>query len=394
MRKMNLFKTIAMMVVITGATMFVGCGSTNNVATNDTEVSVEVVSASDVMADEDVNETADDTGVVTDEETVEIKSETSNENKTVSSEKVGKTEDKSVSGNTNAGSAVSTPETTGATETVKPSSTESKVADSIIASGNSNGTTTSSKPSNIPSNVPSSATTPKPVEVAKNVVAGTSNSKTNLNTSGNGGVSASGESGYKGYSSKEEYDRVTNKGKGWTVDGNWYATQAEANAAVDAEVERRKNSYTTTVTVNNGVTDAMNKYREENGKAAVSSNDYLDEKAKTRAEEIAKDFTHNSASGLTGQENIQANYGGGATNEQVVKNYSESFGHNGTMLDAYQSASSATATVTDVDGNVVAQYDVTVFADFDDNSVNRLDGPPDYIPQWMLDETEAAMRGE
>lgn len=379
MIKKNLFKNLILSASIVSSVVMVGC-ATNNVATNDTEVSVEVVSASDIMADEDVNETADvvadDTGVVTDEETVETKSETSNENKTVSSEKVGKTEDKSVSGSTNAGSAVSTPKTTGATETVKPSSTESKVADSKIASGNSNGTIASSKPSSVPSNVPSSVTTPKP--------------KTSSNNK-NATVMAEGETTAKpsvipnstGSSNKKKNEVTPGYVDRYGV-RHEYDTWEEADAAAIADGENYKNSLTTTVTVNNGVTDAMNKYREENGKGAVSSNDYLDEKAKTRAEEIAKDFTHNSASGLTGQENIQANYGGGATNEQVVENYSESFGHNGTMLDDYQSASSATATVTDVDGNVVAQYDVTVFDDFNEDAVEVHEGLPEgFDPSWM-----------
>lgn len=388
MIKKNLFKNLILSASIVSSVVMVGC-ATNNVATNDTEVSVEVVSASDIMADEDVNETADvvadDTGAVTDEETVEIKSETSNENKTVSSEKVGKTEDKSVSGSTNAGSAVSTTKTTGATETVKPSSTEGKVADSKIASGNSNGTIASSKPAGIPTSVPNNGKTTKPAEVAKSEVVGTNNtqSKTTASANRTGSVNGSNKDSNGSSASNKDYGWVDSYG----VRHGGYTTQEEADAAVIAYANERKNSYTTTVTVNNGVTDAMNKYREENGKAAVSSNERLDEIAKKRAEELASDFSHNSASdSYAGNENIQANYGGGATSEQVVENYSESFGHNGTMLDAYGSASSATATVTDADGNVVAQYDVTVFDEFDDNSVERVDGPPegvDFDPSWM-----------
>ena len=382
MIKKNLFKNLILLASIISSVVMVGC-ATNNVATNDTEVGVEVVDASDVIADENEENVENTTGAVEStveaakaDETVEVSDvEKTSEGKVVASSE--EKEDSKTNASVAKDSSANKESATSNTNDVKTSA----VKETTTANNSSKaGSVVSSKPSSVPSNVPASATTPKPVVNSAGSTTSVAKESVNVKPT-ESQTTASNKGGNSTSGSNKDYGWVDSYG----VRHGGYATQEEANAAGIADTENRKKNYTTTVTVNNGVTDAMNKYREENGKAAVSSNDYLDEKAKTRAEEIAKDFTHNSASGLTGQENIQANYGGGATNEQVVENYSESYGHNGTMLDDYQSASSATATVTDADGNVVAQYDVTVFDDFNEDAVEvHEEGFPEWFdPSWM-----------
>lgn len=222
--------------------------------------------------------------------------------------------------------------------TVVDKTTNKTTADSNKTGGK---TTAVSKPSSVPTNVPASTPAPSSSSSSKNKI---------KYTDRNGNVT-------------------------------YWDSEAEANAYADKLYDDYVAGFSTSVTLNNGVTDEVNKKREEKGIGALTSTDATDAEALKRAEEIAKDFSH---SGATGGENIQVNYGG-ASNEQVAENYEESWGHKANQNDAtYTEGSSATATVTDGDGNVVAQYDVTVFGgETDDATQDFSDGNvPD---EWWKD---------
>lgn len=364
MIRKNLFKNLILVTSIISSIAFVGCTNTlvadnsvprdtltgnidvidvNDVVTEDTDEVIEVakadVEAVGVIETDIVNEEAEE--VVAEDKAV------ANDNaKVIKTEKVETTSSK-----------VDTNKVSSTDKTVTTATKDSTATTVVANNGSSTTKVVSSVPTSIPTNVPKAATTPKPSITTTNT---TSGSSTVASTTP--GAVASGASSSI---SKSESD-----GK-FRRNGQVYDTYEEMAAAAQKEREEWEKGLTVTVTTNNEVTDLISDRRESNGQNRLETSDELNEIAKKRAEEIASDFSHNSASGTgTGSEIIQGSYGGGQSAQYTVNNYDNSVMHGAQMGDDRNaSAGSATATVTDSDGNVVAQYDVTVFDSDGDSGI-------------------------
>lgn len=174
---------------------------------------------------------------------------------------------------------------------------------------------------------------------------------------------------------------------------NFYSDSVEElDAMAEANRQEYLNGITVSVELNRNVDSEINKIRVANGKNPTTNSDKLDEEALRRAAELyaqgKDDINQISHEGSGYIENIQGN-AGGATDEQVVKNYDESLMHSAQQKSgAHETSSSATAYVKDADGNVLARYDVTVFGD----DVEPADNPDFYIaPDVLEKERELGM---
>lgn len=175
---------------------------------------------------------------------------------------------------------------------------------------------------------------------------------------------------------------------------NFYSDSVEElDAMAEANRQEYLNSLTVSVELNRNVDAEINKIRVANGKNPTTNSDKLDEEALRRAAELYEqgkdDVNKISHEGSGYLENIQGNTCGGATDEQVVKNYDESLMHSAQQKSgSHATSSSATAYVKDADGNVLARYDVTVFGD----DVDPADNPDFYIaPDVLEKERELGM---
>ena len=232
-------------------------------------------------------------------------------------------------------------------------------------------------------------------EVAANTVAAKGKSAESASTSasaGNGSTVVQYESSVRYVEGKGWYGRNGQylgkyrygNGKG----ENFYSDSIEdLDAMAEANRQEYLNSLTVSVELNRNVDAEINKIRVANGKNPTTNSDKLDEEALRRAAELYEqgkdDVNKISHEGSGYLENIQGNTCGGATDEQVVKNYDESLMHSAQQKSgSHATSSSATAYVKDADGNVVARYDVTVFGD----DVDPADNPDFYVAPDVLEK--------